>query len=162
MVTVRPAAARDAAAITRIYNEGIEERTATLETEPRPTDEFERRLAAGEVFLVAERAGEVVGWGAIFDYSDRCAYAGVGEYTLYVARSARRAGAGARLLDALIEEARRRGRHKLIGKIFTSNEPSVALAHRAGFRDVGVHEAHGRLDGDWKDVLVVERLLGGR
>jgi L-amino acid N-acyltransferase YncA len=160
MVTVRPAAARDAAAIARIYSEGIEDRTATLETEPRAPDEFERRVAAGEAFLVAERDGEVVGWGAVFDYSDRCAYAGVGEYTLYVARSARRAGVGARLLDALVEEARRRGRYKLIGKIFTTNEPSVELAHRAGFRDVGVHEAHGRLDGEWKDVLVVERLLG--
>ena len=159
---VRPAAARDAAAIARIYAEGIEDRTATFETEPRPPSEFERRLAAGEAFLVAERDGEVIGWGAVFEYSDRCVYAGVGEYTLYVTRAARRAGVGARLLDALIEDARRRGRYKLIGKIFTSNEASIELAHRAGFRDVGVHQAHGRLDGEWKDVLVVERLLAER
>jgi L-amino acid N-acyltransferase YncA len=84
----------------------------------------------------------------------------VGEYTLYVARAARGRGVGSRLLDALLEHATELGRHKLIGRIFTTNAASVALAHRAGFRDVGVQLAHGRLDGEWKDVLLVERLLG--
>jgi phosphinothricin acetyltransferase len=94
-------------------------------------------------------------------YDDAHAYyAGVGEATLYVDREARRGGAGRALLSALADKAAQRGYHKLVGKIFTSNEPSIALVRSCGWRQVGVHRRHGRLDGEWKDVLVVERLLG--
>ena len=89
-------------------------------------------------------------------------YAGVGEATLYVDRVARGAGAGRALLEALAEEAARRGYHKLTGKIFTSNEPSIGLVRSCGWREVGVHHRHGRLDGEWKDVLVVELLLAAQ
>jgi phosphinothricin acetyltransferase len=85
--------------------------------------------------------------------------AGVGEATLYVDRAARHQGAGGALLGALADRAASCGYHKLIGKIFTSNEPSIALVKSCGWRQVGVHHRHGRLDGEWKDVLVVERLL---
>jgi L-amino acid N-acyltransferase YncA len=111
--------------------------------------------------VVAEASGRVVGWAKVGAYDEAHEYyAGVGEATLYVALEARRAGAGTALINALAEEAERRGYHKLVGKIFTSNEPSVALVRSCGWREVGVHRRHGRLDGEWKDVLVVERLLG--
>jgi L-amino acid N-acyltransferase YncA len=83
----------------------------------------------------------------------------VGEATLYVDRAARREGTGRALLRALADQAERRGYHKLVGKILTSNEPSIALVRSCGWREVGVHRHHGRLDGEWKDVLVVECLL---
>jgi phosphinothricin acetyltransferase len=157
---VRPAREADAATICRIHNEGIADRIATLETRPREVGEVLERLRDGQATLVAVDGEDVLGWAAVLPYSDRCAYAGVGEYTVYVARDARGRGVGARLLDALVEHATALGRHKLVGRILTTNTASIALAHRAGFREVGVHRAHGRLDGEWRDVLVVERLLG--
>jgi len=103
----------------------------------------------------------VVGWASVGPYDDAHEYyAGVGEATLYVDPTARRGGAGRGLLTGLAEQAKRRGYHKLVGKIFTSNEPSIALVKSCGWHEVGVHRRHGRLDGEWKDVLVVERLLG--
>jgi L-amino acid N-acyltransferase YncA len=159
-VTIRPAAPADAAAIARIYNEGIEDRVATFETDPRTPGNMESRIAAGEPMVVAERSGAVVGWASCLPYSDRCAYAGVGEYTVYVARGARGARVGTALLRRVLEDAEARGLYKLLGKILTGNEASIALARRQSFREVGVHRRHGRLDGDWRDVVVVERLLG--
>ena len=158
--TVRPATPDDAAAIARIYNEGIEDRVATFETEPRTPADIEARIAAGEPLVVAERSGAVVGWASRLPYSDRCVYAGVGEYTVYVARGARGGRIGAALMARVIADAEDAGLHKLIGKIMRDNEPSIALARRHGFTDVGVHVRHARLDGVWRDVLVVERLLG--
>jgi L-amino acid N-acyltransferase YncA len=84
----------------------------------------------------------------------------VGEYTIYLDREARGRGLGRRLLDAVVTTAEAAGYWKLQGRLFTSNEASVALARRCGFRQVGVYERHGRLDGEWKDLLIVERLLG--
>jgi L-amino acid N-acyltransferase YncA len=109
---------------------------------------------------VAEVGATVVGtaWVTAYDPAHEY-YAGVGEATLYVERSGRRRGIGGALLEALSAEAARRGRHKLVAKIFTSNEPSIALFGACGFRKVGVHVRHGRLDGEWKDVLVMERSL---
>lgn len=158
---MRPARPGDAEAIARIYARGIEERVATFETHPLPPEEFARRVEAGELLLVAERDRKVLAWASVGPYSDpHDYYAGVGEATLYVAPPARRSGIASALLNALAGEAERRGYWKLIGKIFTTNEPSIELVRRCGFREVGVHHRHGRLDGEWKDVMVVERLLG--
>jgi L-amino acid N-acyltransferase YncA len=111
--------------------------------------------------MVAKGGGRVVGWASVAPYDEAHEYyAGVGEATLYVDPKTRRGGTGRALLTALADEAERRGYHKLVGKIFTSNEPSIALVKSCGWREVGVHRRHGRLDGEWKDVLVVERLLG--
>ena len=111
--------------------------------------------------LVAERPEGVVGWASVGPYDDSHEYySGVGEATLYVDRVARREGIGTALLEALADEAERHAYYKLIGKIFTSNEPSIALVKSCGWREVGVHRRHGRLDGEWRDVVVVERLLG--
>jgi L-amino acid N-acyltransferase YncA len=110
--------------------------------------------------LVAERNGRVLGWAMVGPYADaHDYYTGVGEATLYVGRDSRRGGLGSALLEALAEAARSRGYHKLIGKIFTSNRASIELVGQLGWEEVGVHRRHGRLDGEWKDVLVVERLL---
>ena len=95
----------------------------------------------------------MIGWARVSPYDDaHDYYSGVGEATLYVERAARRGGAGGALLAALAAEAERRGYHKLIGKIFNSNQPSIALVRSCGWREVGVHRRHGRFDGEWKDV----------
>jgi L-amino acid N-acyltransferase YncA len=142
-------------------NQGIEERVATFETRAQNPAAIARRIESGELMLVAEQGGHVVAWAAVTPYCDRHDYyAGVGEATLYAERGARRAGAGTGLLGALATAAAERGLHKLTGKIFTTNGPSIELVRACGWREVGVHLRHGRLDGEWRDVLVVERLLG--
>jgi L-amino acid N-acyltransferase YncA len=158
---VRAAEPRDAAAIAAIYNQGIEERQATFETEPRRSAEIGAALEREKrPVLVAEEDGSVLGWARVGAYSDREAYGGVGECQVYVERKARGRGVASALIEALCAEAERCGYWKLIGKLFPDNEASVALLRRCGFRDVGLHLRHGRLDGQWRNVLVVERLLG--
>lgn len=157
---VRPATPADAEAICRIYNAALAERSSTFETEPRSAEDFEERI--GDVrfpFLVAESAREVIGWASLAAYSGRSCYAGIGECSVYVAVKARGRGLGTSLTEALAEAGRADGFHKMIGKIFTDNTASVRLVERCGFSSVGLHRRHGQLDGAWRDVLVVERVL---
>jgi L-amino acid N-acyltransferase YncA len=157
---IRPARAADAVAVAAIYNEGIEDRLATFETRPRTAEEIGAWLDDGLPFLVAAAGGRVVGFARVSPYSDRCVYEGVGEHGVYVARAARGGGVGARLLAAVCEAAERAGLYKLTSRIFTDNEASRAVHRTAGFEEVGVQRRHGRLDGHWKDCVLVERLLG--
>jgi L-amino acid N-acyltransferase YncA len=133
---------------------------AWFETEPPPPARFAARIEGGEPLIVAERDGRVVAWASILPYSDRCAYSGVGEYTIYVDGAAQGGGVGRQLLERLLEIAVDRGYYKLTSRIFPSNTASLALARRCGFREVGLHRRHGRLDGEWRDVVVVEVLVG--
>jgi len=162
-ISIRAAEPEDAEAIARIFNEGIAERVATFETHPKDAEEMRALIAGGALTLVAECTGEAAAFAKDGPYDDPSHYySGVGEATMYVRRDARRTGVGGSLLRALAAEAERRGYHKLVGKIFTTNEPSIALVRSLGWNEVGVHRRHGRLDGEWKDVLVVERLLGSQ
>lgn len=160
-VRIRPARTGDAVAIAKIHNQGVADRIATFRTEPRPPAEVEQLLAAETLLLVAEREGEVVGWAGLGPYDDPNPwYAGVGEATVYVDRATRGAGAGRELLAALERGAEAEGRYKLIAKIFDTNGPSLRLFERAGYATVGTHRRHGLLDGEWKDVVVLEKLIG--
>jgi L-amino acid N-acyltransferase YncA len=159
-LVIRPAAAADAAPLSEIYNQGVEDRVGTFQTWPSTPSDFAERVPGRAPLLVAELEGNLVGWAGILAYSDRPYYAGVGEYQIYVERSARGRRIGTRLLDALAVAAEGRDYWKLVGKLFATNEASIALARRCGFREVGVHIRHGRLDGEWRDVVVVERSIG--
>jgi phosphinothricin acetyltransferase len=110
--------------------------------------------------LVAELDGEVIGFARVLRYSDREVYAGVGEHGVYVTAKARRMGAGRALLEALVQAAEAAGLHKLTSRIFATNKASIALHRAAGFRVVGVQRRHAKLDGRWRDAVLVERLLG--
>jgi phosphinothricin acetyltransferase len=92
-------------------------------------------------------------------YRPRACYAGIGEFSIYLDRAARGRGVGRTLLDALVDEARARGYWKLVSRIFPANAASRALCRACGFREVGTYEKHARLDGEWKDVVIVERLI---
>ena len=149
----------DAERVAEIFNQGVEDRVATFETHPAGLSDAARWIEE-DLIVLAERDGAVVGWAKAGPYTDaHHYYDGVREATMYVERSARRTGVGRHLLDALAQAAADAGAHKLVGKIFTSNEPSIAMVAGLGWREVGVHERHGTLDGEWKDVLVVEKLL---
>jgi phosphinothricin acetyltransferase len=159
-VVVRAAAPDDRAAIAAIYNEGIAEGRSTFETEPRSAAEIagwsaDRRYP----LLVAALDGRVVGWARLGPYSPRRCYAGIGEGSVYVARSERGRGIGSALAEALRGECEGRGFHKIVGRLFADNQASRRLVAAHGFREVGVHLRHGWLDGRWRDVLVVELLL---
>ena len=160
-VTIRPAAAEDAAAIADIYNQGIAGRSATFETDPRSGEDILVRLGDRERFpmLVAEDAGRVVGWAGLSSYRPRACYAGIAEVSVYMDASSRGRGIGRRLLEALIDMARARGFWKLVSRVFPFNTASRSLCHACGFREVGVYEKHGSLDGQWLDVVIVERLI---
>ena len=162
MTRLREMRADDLPAVAAIYNEGIAGRMATFETEPRSPEHLGGWIEESATFpaLVAERDGRVIGWARVGPYSERGVYAGVGECAVYVAAEARGEGVGRRLIDGLAEESERRGYWKLIAKVFPENEPSVALMRACGFGDVGLHRRHGRLDGEWRDVLLMERSLG--
>ena len=158
----RLATPADAPAIAAIYNEGIADRVATFETEPRTEAQLEAQLRdKGDRFptVVAEREGHIVAWASAGPYRSRPAYAGVAEHSVYVARSARGSGAGRAALDALCRAYAERGFWKLVSRIFPENVASLALHERCGFRVVGVYRRHGKLEGAWRDCVIVERML---
>ena len=163
MAPVRPVEAGDCAAIADIYNEAIAEGRSTFETEPRSAADVAGWLdAPGPPLLTATSGGAVAGWARLSPYSTRACYAGIAEGSVYVRASARGRGIGGALASALVAEAASAGLHKVVGKLFTDNEASRRLVARHGFREVGVHLSHGRIDGDWRDVVLVELLLDGR
>jgi phosphinothricin acetyltransferase len=159
---VRPATEADVAAICRIYNQGIEDRVATLETELRTPAERREWLAARgprHPVLAATAGGELVGWGSLNRFNPRPAYDHVADLSVYVERGWRGCGVGRRLLEALVETARRLGYHKMVLAAFPSNAAGMALYERLGFTRVGVYREQGLLDGRWVDVVIMERLL---
>jgi len=161
-LSVRRAVAADAPAIAAIYNEGIADRLATFETEPRTPEQIAAQLAdKGDRYptIVVERAGQVVGWASAGPYRSRPAYAGVAEHSVYVARAARGTGVGRVALEALGGVYAARGFWKLVSRIFPGNAASLVLHARCGFRTVGVYHRHARLDGQWRDCVIVEKLL---
>ena len=162
-LTTRLARHEDAAAIARIYNQGIEERIATFETEPRSTEQIAQQLAEkGDRYptVVVERAGEVVAWAGVSSYRSRPCYAGIGEFSVYVDRTARGTGAGRAALEGLFPTAAQRGFWKLLSRIFPENTASRGLCASVGFREVGTYVRHGKLDGEWRDTVIVEKLIG--
>lgn len=154
----RPATRRDAESIVRIYNEGIEERIATFETRPRTAEEIQAWFDGTHPIVVVEE-GAVISFANTSAYSTRECYSGVAEFSVYTTREARGRGAGTLAMKALLEAAKEAGFWKLVSRVFVENTPSRELLLSLGFRDVGIHEKHARLDGIWRDVVVVERLI---
>ena len=163
MTRTRVAAEADAEAIARIYNEGIADRVATFETEPRTPGDIARGLRERSPrwpTVVVEREGGVIAWASASEYRSRPCYAGVAEFSVYVERDARGTGAGRAAMEALVRECEGRGIWKLVSRVFPENEPSRKLLAKVGFREVGTYRRHAKLDGAWRDTVIVERLIG--
>jgi phosphinothricin acetyltransferase len=161
-LVIRPARPADAGAIGAIYDEAAATGVATFATGPHTADERRAWLAARPErapVWCGEEGGEVVAWSALAPFSHRPWYAGVAEYTVYVAGRRRGSGVGRRMLAALIEAAPVHGYWKLVGMILPENAAGLALARGAGFEVVGTHRAHARREGVWRDVTIVERHL---
>lgn len=161
-VSVRPAAPDDAVVICTIYNQGIEDRIATLETLLRTPAERRQWMAARaprHPVVVATSDDQVVGWGSLNAFNPRPAYDHVVDLSVYVERGWRGRGVGKVLLPHLLGLARQIGYHKMVLATFPYNEAGLALYRRMGFTPVGVYHEHGQLDGRWVDVLIMERIL---
>jgi len=163
-IHIREAIRDDAAAIAAIYNAGIAERSATFETEPYSEAQIAARIQQGNRYPMVVAIDEaeafgVVGWAGLSEYRPRACYAGIGEFSIYLDVHARGRGIGKILLLALVDAARERGFWKLVSRVFPSNAASRALCRSCGFREVGIYEKHGCLDGQWLDVVIVERLI---
>ncbi|HET7882176.1 MAG TPA: arsinothricin resistance N-acetyltransferase ArsN1 family A [Acetobacteraceae bacterium] len=159
-MTPRPALVSDAAAIAAIYNEGIADRVATFETEPRSPEHVARWFDGRHPIVVVEQGREVVAFASTSRYRERACYAGIAEFSVYVARDHRGTGAGRIAITALIEAATQAGLWKLLSRVFPENTASLMLLARVGFRQVGTYRRHAKLDGVWRDCVIVERLLG--
>lgn len=159
-LAARPASPDDAATIAQIYNEGIEDRVGTFETRPRTPDEVLSWFDGVHPIIVVEAEGEgVVAFASTSSYRSRECYAGIAEFSVYVARRARGHGAGALAMRALLDAVRRTRTWKLVSRIFVENTASRRLMASMGFREVGIYEKHAQLDGQWRDVVIVERLI---
>ena len=155
----RRATPQDAAAIARIYNDGIDDRVATFETRHRSPADIEKWFDGVHPIVVVDDEGDVIAFASTSMYRPRECYSGIGEFSVYAARSARGRGAGRMAMEALFEEARRAGFWKLVSRVFVENTASRALLKKVGFREVGTYERHAQLDGVWRNVVIVEKLL---
>jgi L-amino acid N-acyltransferase YncA len=151
----------DAAAIAAIYNQGIEDRVATFETHPRSAEDVRTWFDRIHPIVVVEDDGRAIAFASTSTYRPRECYDGIAEFSVYVARDARGRGAGRAAMERLIGEAERAGFWKLVSRVFPENVASLRLLRSVGFREVGTYEKHARLDGAWRDVVIVERVLPG-
>ena len=155
----RPATPADAVSIAAIYNQGLEDRTATFETRPRSPEDIEGWFSTGYPIAVVEEDRRVIGFAAASAYRPRACYRGIAEVSVYVGRDSRRQGAGRLALREIIQLAEAAGYWKLVSRVFPENRASRVLMASLGFREVGIYEKHGQLDGIWRDVVIVERLI---
>ncbi len=157
-VSIRPMTGGDAAQVLAIYQAGLDSGEASFETSAPSWADFDAaRLPGHRLVAVGGDSGDVLGWAAVSRVSDRCAYEGVVEHSIYVAPEARGRGVGAALLRALIRSTAAAGIWTIQSGIFPENTASLRLHEKAGFRVVGTRKRIGRHHGRWRDVLLLER-----
>ncbi len=159
---IRAADTGDVKRILHIYNQGIEDRIATLEGDQKDiaymNNWFQQHQDRYAV-IVAEYDNEVIGWASLNPYSQRCAYDGVADLSIYIDRAFRGKGVGSILLERLEEIAKEKDFYKIVLFTFPFNQIGQHLYHKLGYRDVGVFEKQGILDGKYVDVKIMEKLL---
>ena len=155
----RRAIPADAPAIAEIYNQGIADRVATFETSPRAVQDVQAWFDGAHPIVVVEDDQAIVAFASTSTYRPRACYAGIAEFSVYVARAQRGRGAGRLAMETLIAAAEEAGLWKLVSRVFVENTASRRLLQSLGFREIGIYEKHGRLDGAWRDVVIVERLI---
>lgn len=158
---VREANINDISSITDIYNQGIRSGLGTFETSLREEHDILLWFSKPESYpiLVAENERGCVGFARLFEYRPRKCYAGIAEFSIYLNKNSHGKGIGTHLLSELLKQARHCGFHKVVSRIFTFNVGSRALCKKLGFREVGIYQRHGQLNGKWLDVVIVEYLV---
>jgi phosphinothricin acetyltransferase len=160
MPRIRDYASKDWPQVEQIYREGIETELATFETSPKSRETWESDSVPGTSIVAINAADQIAGWAVLWPVSDRCAYAGVAEVSVYIAASARGQGVGKALLNELVSVSERNGIWTLQAGIFAENQASISLHEKCGFRLIGVRERLGALHGVWKDIALMERRSG--
>ncbi|WP_256365766.1 GNAT family N-acetyltransferase [Virgibacillus sp. Bac332] len=139
-----------------IYIEGIKTGNATFDTEPPTWDEWNSKYLQ-TCRLVVREHGRVVGWAALLPISSKKAHAGVAELSIYLGAKSRGKGLGRRLMEFLVAESEAAGFWTLQSGVFPENVGSIYLHEKAGFYEVGIRKRIGKLDGVWRDVILLER-----
>lgn len=155
----RPACLEDCERISEIYNRGIEQRTATFETVHRSSPDIARWFDGLHPTIVCVANSVIIGFATTSEYSSRACYSGIAEFSVYMDEEYQGKGLGKKVMEHLIAECVHGGFWKLVSRIFVENTVSRELMRSLGFREVGVYEKHGKINGEWKDVVIVERLL---
>ena len=159
-MNIRAAQVKDAAAIADIYNQGIRRRIATFETQERSEEDILLWFERGNYpLLVAEVDGVVAGWVSASSYRDRECYQSIAEFSIYIHEDFQGRGVGSQLMQAFLPACKEAGFAKALSRIFPENIGSLVLCKKSGFRRVGVYEKHAKLDGVWRDVVIVEKVL---
>ncbi|NUL06248.1 N-acetyltransferase family protein [Streptomyces lunaelactis] len=156
-LVIAPLTEAHADEVLTIYQAGIAEGNATFETTAPQWAEFDAAKLPEHRFVALDEDGKVLGWVAATRVSDRCAYAGVVEHSVYVHPGARGRGVARSLLGALIASTEAAGIWTIQSGIFPENAASLAVHARAGFRVIGTRESIGRHHGAWRDVVLLER-----
>ena len=158
---IRKAIYTDVPAITGIYNEAILTTTATFDTEPKTTAAQRKWFKAHgpkNPILVAVEGGKIIGWASLSAYSDRCAYSGTAELSVYVKEKFRNRGIGRRLMQAVLEEGKKAGLHTIISRIAGGNDISVHLHRQFDFADIGTMKEVGNKFGQLLDVSLMQKM----
>jgi L-amino acid N-acyltransferase YncA len=161
---IRQAREDDASPLCEIFNEAVQDRLETFDSEPRLVDDQRLRIAAADQdpkhpILVAELRNWVAGWAALESYDNRIALDDIGEVYIYVRRAFRSYGVGRQLMRAVQLDAGKLGYRKLIGRVLVQNQDGLNLCRATGWREVGRHYAHTRLNDGLHDVMLVEYLI---
>jgi L-amino acid N-acyltransferase YncA len=161
-IIIRQAVEKDVESIRIIYNQGIEDRIATLETEIKDSafmrNWFNHHNDRYQV-IVAEAEGEILGWASLNPYNNRCAYLGVADLSIYISRESRGKGVGGKLLKSIETIAIENEFHKIVLFTFPFNQLGQGLYRKYGYREVGVFKNQGILDGEYVDVMAMEKVL---
>ncbi|GHO68533.1 N-acetyltransferase [Ktedonobacter sp. SOSP1-52] len=156
---VRVATVADASAIATIYNQGIEDRVGTFETQLRTEAMVASWFDGIHPIMVVEQEQDLIAYASTSSYRSRPCYAGIAEFSVYVRRDWRGKGAGRLAMTHLMQESATAGFWKIVSRVFVENKASRGLLRSLGFREVGIYEKHGQLDGLWRDVVIVEYLI---
>ena len=157
MTKIRPYAPIDWPEVARIYSEGIATGMATFETTPKSQEKWEQESVPDTAVVAEDEQGNTEGWAILWPVSDRCAYAGVAEVSVYVGNDSQGRGVGKLLLNELVTRSENNGIWTLQAGIFEENTASVKLHEKCGFRTIGIRERLGALHGAWKNIVLMER-----
>lgn len=156
MIAFREMLDSDWEAVADIYRQGIETGNATFRQEV-PSWEYWNDAYSKKCRIVAIENGEVVGWTAILPVSTRCVYGGVNEVSIYISLDHTGKNIGTRLLEELVKQSEENGIWTLQSGIFQENTGSIKIHEKNGFKTIGIREKIGKMNGRWRDVILMER-----
>jgi L-amino acid N-acyltransferase YncA len=162
MLIIRPAELKDLKAITDIYNDAVLNTTATFDTEERTytkAEEWFKKHDEKHAVITAELHEVIAGWASLSHWSDRPAYSGTVECSVYVKEEFRRQGIGRKLLYQLIRNAGYSGLHTIIARISSDNKTSINMHAEFGFTTIGIMKEAGYKFENYIDVVIMQLMI---